>query len=293
MRILWVALLMAGMMLGGGWAYAQEIHAPFKNLSSAFFENPNPDDAVWNELSDAKVAMLPQNITTPGIQKVTIADVKVKALHNGKWLAVQLSWSDDKADMNVDTDLASDACAIQFPLLGADKTSPFMGAKEAPVAIMHWKAIWQNDVAGKYQDVTDLHPNTWYDFYFFATGKRPYPVTTSFESTAGRNTLGAVYVKNPIAQLHRTVPVEELMAEGFGTLTTQKDQDSRGNGVWKDGRWVVVFTRPLSSGDSHDPKMTVGKPTAIAFALWDGAKANVGALKNYAPWVQMTLEKKQ
>lgn len=287
-RIIFIIITMAV----AGVANAQEIHAVYKELPREFFETPKPEDAAWKDVVASPVTLLPQNITTPGLQAASISAVSVKALHNGKWLAVQVSWADKSRDVNVDTRKATDACAIQFPILGGDKTSPFMGAKAAPVAITHWKAIWQNDVVGKYQDVQDLHPNAWMDFYFFGTGKRPYPVATSFNTTAGRNTLGSIYVGNPIAQLQRAVPVEELMAEGFGTLTTQPQQDARGGGVWKDGRWTVVFARPMSTGDKHDPKLSPGQGTVIAFAIWDGGHQDVGGRKNYAPWVPMILEKK-
>ena len=43
-------------------------------------------------------------------------------------------------------------------------------------------------------------------------------------------------------------PVEQAMAEGFGTLSTQKQQDARARGAYEDGRWTVVITRPLDTG---------------------------------------------
>lgn len=284
--------IMVGMIAVSSVAGAQEIRAPYKDLPKTFFQAPNPEDAVWKEISAIAVKLLPQNMTAPGLQVASVGELQTRAIHNGKWLAVWVSWADATRDVNVDTGMATDACAIQFPVGASDKTPPFMGAKGAPVAISHWKAIWQNDVAGKYQDVQDLHPNFWTDMYFFAEGQRPYPVTTSFNSTAARNTLGAVYVNNPIAQLHRKLPVEEAMAEGFGTLTTQPQQDTIGGGSYKDGRWSVVFMRKMSNGDSHDPKLKVGQNTAIAFAVWDGGQKNVGGRKNYAPWVPITLERK-
>lgn len=283
--------VMMGLIAVAQAAGAQEIRAPYKDLPKAFFQTPNPDDPAWKEIPASSVKMLPQNMTTPGLQTASVAELQARALHNGKWLAVLVSWEDPTRDMNVDTGLASDACAVQFPVGPAEKTPPFMGGKGAPVAITQWKAIWQNDVVGKYQDVQDLHPNFWTDMYFFAEGKRPYPVTTSFNSTAARNTLGAVYVNNPIAQLQRKFPVEESMAQGFGTYTTQPQQDANGNGSYKDGRWSVVFVRPLSSGDKNDPKMKTGQNTVIAFAIWDGGQKNVGGRKNYAPWVPLTLER--
>ncbi|PIR21413.1 MAG: hypothetical protein COV45_01310 [Deltaproteobacteria bacterium CG11_big_fil_rev_8_21_14_0_20_47_16] len=290
-RITYVIMFVTAILVAPRLLCAQEVRSIYQDLPKSFFENPQPNDSVWKAVPATMVSLLPQNITAPGLQSPSVETANVKSIHNGKWMAVQLSWADASRDVNVDTSKATDACAIQFPIKGGDKTSPFMGATDAPVAITHWKGIWQNDVLGKYQDVPDLHPNVWVGMYLFATGKRPFPVTTSFNTVAARNTLGSIYVNNPIAQLHRAIPVEELMAEGFGTLTTQPHQDARGNGVWDKGTWTVVFARPLSTGDKHDPKLVVGGETVIAFAVWDGGHKDVGGRKNYAPWVPIKLEK--
>lgn len=252
---------------------AEEVTASFVKLDNDFFEKPDPAASQWDQPTKMTVQLFPQNITTPSVYEASVATLDVKAMHNGKWLAVLLSWDDSKKDFHVSHDHFSDACAIQFPTKGAESTSPFMGNKEAPVAIMHWKAIWQEDVDQHYQTVTDLYPNTWVDTYRF-----------------GKSV--AIDAKNPVSQTERKSPVEELIAEGFGTLTTQQHQNANGNGLWKEGKWYVVFTRPLNSKDKQDPNFKAGQKTSIAFALWEGSHKNVGARKNYAPWVPLVLEKK-
>lgn len=254
-------------------ALADDIKAKYADLKNGFFEKPNPADAVWDTATQIPVQLLPQNITTPGISKTTVPDLKVQALHNGKWLAVRLQWHDATENFHVETDQASDACAIQLPLKEADKTSPFMGDKNHPVEIIHWKAVWQNDVENGFQKVTDLYPNTWVDTYQF--GK-------DVARSAG----------NPISLQERTLPVEELIAGGFGTLTHQSSQDAMAWGKWDRGQWTVVFTHELNSGDSADPVLKPGDKTVLAFAIWEGASGNVGARKNFAPWVPLILEKK-
>lgn len=242
-----------------------------QTLSDEFFRQPNPQAAEWQTLEAAPVMLFAQNITTPGIAAATLPTASVKAMHNGKWLGVLVEWSDAKQDIHVETDMASDAVAIQFPVSNPSTTSPFMGAKGTAVSIINWKAIWQQDVDVSYQQVKDLYPNTWVDTYMF-----------------GKNV--AQDAGNPIAQQDRKFPVEELMAEGFGTLTTQKQQDARAKGVWKDGKWSVMFTRLLKSSDKHDPSFVAGGKSAIAFALWQGADEQVGARKQYAPWVNVEFE---
>lgn len=252
---------------------AQEITAKFMKLNNTFFEKPEPMGSPWNEVEKTTVILFPQNITTPSIYQTTVGALEAKAIHNGKWVAVLLSWDDPTKDFHLSLDHFSDACAIQFPLKEAEKTSPFMGNKDAPVEILHWKAIWQNDIEAGFQKVTDLYPNTWVDTYRF-----------------GKNV--ARDAKNPVSQMERKVPVEELMAAGFGTLTSQSLQDSSGWGVWKDGKWFVVLTHKMKTRDKHDPVLRPGEKTSIAFALWEGGHKNGGARKNYAPWVPFVLEKK-
>lgn len=261
---LWMSLFPAA-------AAAQEIGAPYLKIKNSFFENPNPQAPEWSGVAQQAVMLLPQNITPPSIFATTVPQLKVKALHNKKWLAIRLEWEDTTKNIHVETDQDSDACAVQFPLGEAEKTSPFMGNKGAPVAILHWKSIWQQDIEKGYQQVKDLYPNTWVD-------------TERFGIHA------ATDVKNPVSWPGRKIPAEELMAEGFGTLTTQPEQNARGAGVWENGKWAVVLARPFKTGDPLDPVLKIGKTTSLAFAVWEGKKENVGARKNYAPWIPIVLE---
>lgn len=252
-----------------GWT--QEIHVPHLALKNLFFESPNPLAQDWDDIPEETIILFPQNITTPSIHKASVAGLKVKALHNNKWLAIYLEWEDKTKDAQVSLDQASDACAVQFPLKEPEKTSPFMGNKEFPVAILHWKAIWQQDIEDHYQEVKDLYPNTYVETYQFGIQ-------------------AAADLQNPVSQLKRKVPVEELMAEGFGTLTTQAEQGTQAKGIFKEGHWLVVLARPLKTKDKMDPRLAVGQKTAISFAIWEGAHKNVGARKNYAPWISFILE---
>lgn len=261
-------ILLGILLLWAAPGLAQTVTAVRVVESDAFFRTPDPRAPVWEKAEVTTIQLLPQNITAPSIAEPSVAQLRVQALHNGKWLGVRLEWKDPARDVHVSNDFASDACAIQFPLGAGEQTSPFMGNKGAAVAILHWKAIWQQDIDDHYQTVKDLHP-------------RVYSDTDRFGKSV------AIDAKNPVAQLKRTVPVEELIAEGFGTLTTQRRQNALGRGVWHDGTWSVVLMRPLKSSDTQDPALRAGVPVSIAFAIWEGGHKNVGARKNYAPWVTM------
>ncbi len=265
-------LIMSGILLWSALAAAEEIKVPYVKLENDFFAKPDPKAQEWNTIETTNISMLPQNITMPSLKEATIKNLSIQTLHNNKWIAIKLVWKDPTKNVHVESSEASDACAVQFPFGEAAKTSPFMGNKGAMVAILHWKGIWQNDIEKGYQQVKDLHPNTWVDTYRFGIQ-------------------AAIDKKNPIAQPDRKTPVEELFAEGFGTLTTQPKQNATGSGVWENGEWNVVLARPLKSGDKNDPPLKAGSQTSLAFALWDGAAQNVGSRKNYAPWVPLILEK--
>jgi DMSO reductase family type II enzyme heme b subunit len=137
-------------------------------------------------------------------------------------------------------------------------------------------------------DVQDYHPNFYTDAYPFATGEYPYPVDEAFETSDARRYLVATSAGNPISKLHRRYPVEELLAEGFGTLASHRLQDARGWGQHKDGRWMVVLVTPRTHDDPSNPALGPGK-TAIGFAVWDGAAQNVGGRKHWSMLTELVL----
>lgn len=67
----------------------------------------------------------------------------------------------------------------------------------------------------------------------------------------------------------------DMSAKGFKTLRPQSDQhqDVSASGVWQDGTWRVVFSRPLKTGEEQndqDVQIEPGVWTSVAFAFWDG-----------------------
>ncbi len=70
----------------------------------------------------------------------------------------------------------------------------------------------------------------------------------------------------------------DMSAKGFKTLKRQDQQDVSATGVWQDGIWKVVFSRPLQTGDEHDVQINPGQWISVAFAFWDGQLVD-GAIK--------------
>lgn len=72
----------------------------------------------------------------------------------------------------------------------------------------------------------------------------------------------------------------DMTAKGFGTLKAQDDQDVKAKGVYANGAWKVVFTRPVTTANSDtDTQFKAGGFVNIAFAIWDGKMEASGDVK--------------
>lgn len=246
------------------------------------FSVADPSAPCWNDVPALEVNLIPQAIAVPKLEKAAIECVMVQALQDGQKIAWRLVWSDPTQDANVDVSRFGDGVALQFPL--ASDAPVTMGAKGKTVHTLYWKALWQKDIDQHFQDVEDLHPNMYSEFYWFAQGERPFRVPAAFQDPRAQTWFPAQQAGNPAAVFDRKEPVQELTAQGFGTLTPQKDQTASGKGLWKNGRWEVVIMHPLTSTSPLDYQFKPGSTGQFAVAVWDGASGNVGARKQYCNW---------
>jgi len=84
----------------------------------------------------------------------------------------------------------------------------------------------------------------------------------------------------------RVSAVEDLNAEGFGSLTTQAHQDVQGKGNWENDRWAVVFKRSLTNSDQNDTQFKGGK-TPMAIAIWNGQNKERNGQKAITQWQEL------
>lgn len=265
---------------------AQEGHLIVARVAS-LAEMPDPLAAVWETAPRWALPVRPQAVTMPVLEDTSILSVDVQGVTDGERVAWRLTWLDGEPDENVDSGQFCDAVALQFPLV--PDASFMMGGAGMRVQILHWKALWQKDVDVHFQDVQDLHPNYWTDLYWFATGSFPYPVPESFRDPRSQAWLVAYRAGNPLADIFRTQSVEELIAEGFGTLTHQPLAATSARGVWRNGRWHVTFVRPLATTDPADFQFYCGGRGQLAVAVWQGSAGNVGGRKHYSEWLPFAV----
>lgn len=251
----------------------------------------DPLDEAWAQAPYEKVMVMPQAMTAPGLTTTSVDAIMVQALDNGESIAWRLTWQDPEPSLNVDVGRFSDAVAIEFPL--ADNALPMMGGatreSAGEVQIIYWKGLWQKDLDEGFQGVNDVHPYAYSSLYWFSAGERPQSVPESFGNPLSHQWFIAKQAGNPGAVFSRNEPAQEIVAKGWGTITPQPESASKAKGVWKDGKWMVVFTRPLTTEDPNDYQFRPGEKGQMAFAVWQGGDGNRGARKHWSNWTAFEL----
>lgn len=260
-------------------------------VAAAVSEVPlrDPGAAEWSKAAEVSVPVMPQNVAYPKNMAPSVSTLRVRALVDARWVGIRIQWEDATRDEKVLVDQHTDAVAVQIPLGDPARANPMMGAPDGPVYIAQWKAQWQSDVENGHADVQDYYPNYWADTYPFVRDGYPYPIETAFSGTDAQRYFVATSAGNPVAQLDRLWPVEELTAEGFGTLASQAHQDARAWGGWAEGRWTVVLAVPRAAVDPSNPPLQAGQKTPIGFAVWNGSAGDGGGRKHWSIFQTLVL----
>ena len=241
----------------------------------------NPKDPAWNAVSEHTAKLIPQDLVEPRQMKSTTPDVHVRAITNGTDIAFRLEWEDTTRNEVQKPAAFSDACAIQVPTkIEANVPAPQMGEAGKPVEITIWKADWQAWTNGREDSIKSIYPNAQPDHYPFEAQSLPKGSPEQQEmakryapaSAAGNRRVGP-----------RDNPVEDLLAEGPGTITPVA-RGARGLGVRTETGWQVVIVRKLPTGLSPQVR------SQIAFAVWEGSHQEVGARKMRTGWVPLHMK---
>ncbi len=211
----------------------------------------------------------------------TTAEVFVRAASDGARVAFLLEWSDATADDMTKPAQFADACAVQLPSgSAADVPAPQMGEPGRPVEITYWRAAWQAMVDGRGDSIEVLYPNAAVDHY-------PFQAAPLGKDAAAAGQLAALYA--PARSLGqamggpRTRAVEDLRAEGPGTLSPAGGAISEGRGRRTEGGWAVVLSRPLPTA------FRAGR-SQVAVAIWQGAEREAGSRKMRSGWIPLAIE---
>lgn len=239
-------------------------------------------DPAWEAAPPYRADLLLQDLVEPRLLEPSTASVVVRALTDGERVAFRLEWEDATEDAVSDTARFVDACAVQLPRsTEPDVPDPQMGGPGRPVEITLWRASWQAWVDGRKDDIHSLYPNAAIDHY-------PFEAPSLEPGSDAQRQMALRYA--PARRLGnkmegpRERPVEDLVGEGPGTLSPSREQRSTGRGTRTASGWQVVIVRPLPS------RLGPGDRSEVAFAVWDGARREVGSRKMRSGWVPLSVE---
>jgi DMSO reductase family type II enzyme heme b subunit len=241
----------------------------------------DPVAAAWDRIPEHVAKMIPQDLVEPRVLKPTTGEVRVRAVSNGTQVAFRLEWDDPDQSDTPGPSKMIDSCAIQIPeKLAPEPPDPQMGGQGKTVQVAYWRADWQAIVNGRGDSIRDLYPRASIDHY-------PHDAKPLESDPAAQKEMAARY--NPARALGndrggpRRRPVEDLVADGPGTLAPAPSQTSSGKGVRTKTGWSVVIQRNLPAGLAPRAR------THVAFAVWQGSQMESGARKMRTGWIPLLL----
>ncbi|MDM7922503.1 MAG: ethylbenzene dehydrogenase-related protein [Pyrinomonadaceae bacterium] len=241
----------------------------------------DPNSSEWNEVPLHVSKLILQDLVEPRLMTASTAEVSVKAMTNGNEIAVRLEWADETANDMPGPRQFIDSCAVQLPQrVEPNAPAPQMGEVGKGVQIAFWRADWQAIVDGRKDTINSLYPNATVDHY--PSEAKPLEGDPQAQSETAQRYAPARALGNRRAG-PREQPVEDLLAEGPGTLTPAAAV-SKGKGVRTGNGWAVVISRPMPAG------FDAATPTQIAFAVWEGSNTETGSRKMRTGWVPMLLK---
>jgi hypothetical protein len=239
----------------------------------------HPADDAWDDAPFHDAELLLQDMVEPRLLKISTPVVRVRAISDGHRVAFKLSWEDASHDDLPGASRFVDACAVQLPLdTEPDVPAPQMGEEDRTVEISYWRASWQAMVDGREDVIRSLYPHASVDHY-------PFEAASLEPGSPEQQELEKQY--SPARSLNhgmegpRDRAVQDLLAQGPGTLTPMDEQLSDGTGRRVEGGWEVVIVRPLPQG------LSTNQRSQVAFAVWDGAHDEVGARKMRTGWIPL------
>ncbi|HVN86893.1 MAG TPA: ethylbenzene dehydrogenase-related protein [Candidatus Binatia bacterium] len=242
-----------------------------------------PDDAAWENAPVFAAALVQQDMVEPRLLQPSTDKVDLRALTDGKRIVFRLEWADSTKNDLPGLGKFSDACAVQLPVsTGPDVPAPQMGESQRPVEITYWRAFWQSTVDGRDDSINALFPNATVDHYPFEAAS--LETGSPAQQAMAKRYAPARALDNNMAG-PRDRPVQDLIAEGPGTIAPAPKQLSDGRGVRTQTGWRVMLSRPVPAG------LEPGQRTQVAVAVWEGAHQEGGSRKMRSPWVPLLLQK--
>ncbi len=249
----------------------------------------HPDSGIWRQALPVNLHLMPLWWRPNRPEELT-----VRALHDGKELALLLVWQDETDDHTaIRPQDFRDAAAVEF---SPTSDPPFfaMGAKGQFVNIWMWKSERQADLEPAFQDLEKIYPNLGIDSYP-NLARSPleqrlrYALTLQSDPTFVTGWGAGNIVSDPL----RKSPAEDLRAQGFGTLRARPraDQMVDAHGLYAAGSYRVVFRRNFKPSGEGGVQFQSGMTVPVAFAVWNGSAGDRDGKKSVTIWQDLEITK--
>jgi complex iron-sulfur molybdoenzyme family reductase subunit gamma len=84
---------------------------------------------------------------------------------------------------------------------------------------------------------------------------------------------------------------QNIVSSGLGTEQETNGVNIQARARWEDGRWQVVFARPLLLTGGQAVALGRGKPAQVAFAVWEGSSQERAGLNSFSKqWRELVIE---
>ncbi len=84
---------------------------------------------------------------------------------------------------------------------------------------------------------------------------------------------------------------ENLVSRGLATEEVSGSGSVKARARWGDGKWRVIFVRPLTAEQRQGVEFKNGKPVKVAFAVWEGSNQERANLNAYSKeWRDLIVE---
>jgi len=247
----------------------------------------HPDSGEWRAAPKVELHLMPLWWRYDRPEYLT-----VRAVHDGKEVAIQLLWSDVTNDnLVMRPQDFRDAAAIELTAAGDDPPFFAMGEKGRFVDIWMWKSERQADIPG-FHDLEAQYPNVGIDSYPNLM-RAPYeqPLRHALTLESDTSFITAWGAGNIVADPTRRSAAEDLRAQGFGTLKPHPGANPsvRADGVYSNGAYRVVFRRTLAPNAPDAVDLRGSDSFLTAFAVWNGSAGDRDGKKSVTIWQELVF----
>jgi hypothetical protein len=247
----------------------------------------HPDSGLWQTAPPVDIHLMPLWWRSDRPEELT-----VRALHDGKEMAILLSWADGSHDATaMRPQDFRDAAAIAFAL-SAEPPFFAMGQPGGACNIWMWKAERQADLEPAFQDLEKVYPNIGIDSYpNLLRSPLEQPTRHALTLESDPSFVTAWGAGNIVADPTRRSAVEDLRAEGFGTLRARPplDQEVSAVGVYETGAYHVQLRRELRGAGTDAVSLAPGSRVPVSFAVWNGAAGDRDGKKSVTIWQELLV----